>query len=225
VATRADDLRLIRRLSQYRPFERGGQSARERKEDLVVAGLAEAGGSCTSIGDCAAAINALWGLSYDELELADPIAHLIAEQRLVRDSSGSIALADSERRRLDSAAAASEDAARTAFAEWHSAICSRWATISPDELDVLDRTLEKFVYAVVQQHGAEATLLIYPEEPGARAILESADAKAQALETVPEGDERSRAEWALALFMRETTDARVSLRDAQYRVLRHRPHA
>jgi len=115
IAPTADDLRTIRRLSQYRPFERGGQSARERKEDLILAGLAEAGGACTSIGDCAATLRTLWGLRYDDLELADPIAHLIAEGRIVRNTSGAPSLSTDEQRRLEAAAAESQANAREAL--------------------------------------------------------------------------------------------------------------
>ena len=39
------ELATIRKLSQYRPFERGGQSALEAQEDLLLAALAEAGGA------------------------------------------------------------------------------------------------------------------------------------------------------------------------------------
>ncbi len=43
----------IRRLSQYRLLEAGGRSAREAKEDLIVATLAEVGGDSPSIAECA----------------------------------------------------------------------------------------------------------------------------------------------------------------------------
>src|ERR687888_2592524 len=52
----ASELRTIRALSQYRPFEGGGASVRDAHEDLVLAAFAEAAGSFPSIADAAEAI-------------------------------------------------------------------------------------------------------------------------------------------------------------------------
>ncbi len=173
----------------------------------MLAGLAEAGGSCTSLGDCASTLDTLWGLKYDESELAEPLRHLLQEGCVRRDNSGGYSLSDAERMRLEVAAAASEASARQALEEWHIAVARRWPSISTDELKVLDITLEKFLSTVVQQHGAEASLLVYPDDPAAQAILESPDAKAQALAHFVSPDESERAEWALSMFMREATDS------------------
>jgi hypothetical protein len=207
MATSAQDLNAIRRLSQYRPFERGGDSERERKEDLIVAGLAEAGGTCSSLGDCASTLNTLWGLTYEELELTPAIKHLLEEGRVARDQSGGYSLTGPENTRLEAAAAASRALAKEALDHWHVAVARQWPAISEADLQTLDAVLERFIHAIVQQHGAESALLVYPDDPAAQSILESPDAKAQALAPCASPEESTRAEWALSMFMREGTDA------------------
>ena len=207
MASGRDDLATIRRLSQYRPFERGGASARETKEDLILAAIAEAGGRCASIGDCASTIEVLWGLHYDGLGLAEPINRLIAEKRVMRANDGGLSLSDGENLRLTAAAHASRQAAQQALEQWHKDILARWPSTSPDEIKTLDNVLERFLHAMVMQHGAEAALLMFPEDPAVDALLAAPDAKAQALEGLSPREFCDRAEWALSTFMRESTEA------------------
>jgi hypothetical protein len=207
MASATGDLTTIRRLSQYRPFERGGAHARETKEDLILAAIAEAGGSCTSVSDCASTIGTLWGLNYDALELGDPINHLIRDGRVVRDNAGALALSSEENRRLQGAAAASDAAQREAMEHWHAGILARWPGTATDELKTFDRVLERFLHAMVRQHGAESALLMDPGNPAADALLAAPDAKAQALAGIAPQEFADRAEWALSIFMREASDA------------------
>jgi hypothetical protein len=86
-------------------------------------------------------------------------------------------------------------------------VAQRWPLISDDELLILDSVLERFIHAVVQQHGAEPALLVYPDDPAAQAVLASPDAKAQALSPCESQEESARAEWALSMFMREASEA------------------
>jgi hypothetical protein len=66
----ASELPVVQRLSQYRPFERGGASAREAQEDLVLATLAERDGPCASIDECRTDISGLFGIELDTMEVA-----------------------------------------------------------------------------------------------------------------------------------------------------------
>jgi predicted nucleic acid-binding protein len=204
VALSSDDLPTIRRLSQYRPFEGGGTSAREAKQDLLLATLAEAGGSCDSIGECNTYLTTLWGLTFEELELADLLNALIHAGQLNRGADGTIALSPAERGRLEAAAAESLEAERKAFDEWHEAVVQQWPFVTNEELAQLDRHLQSFLNSVVQQHGAEAALLAYPDDPAAQALLEEVNPSSSEL---PHDDQRERTEWALSMFMREATDA------------------
>jgi hypothetical protein len=63
---------------------------------------------------------------------------------------------------------------------------------------------------MIMQHGAEAALLMFPEDSAVDAVLAAPDAKAQALEGLSPQDFSDGAEWALSSFMREAADARRS---------------
>jgi hypothetical protein len=194
----------IRRLSQYRLFEAGGQSAREAKEDLMLGTLAESGGTVASITACAESIEILWSMRYDELELADAVNHLVRDGRVLRSHDGSLSLSATEQDRLNEAARASQVTEETAISEWHVALRHRWPGLADAECEQFDADLREFIEVLLQRHGAEAALLVYPDDPGAKKLFEASNPMLAAL-----GDDtnRERREWAITLFMREATDA------------------
>ena len=199
-----DERTAIRRLSQYRLFEAGGESARQAKEDLIVATLAEVGGTSASIAECAESMDVLWTLRYDDLELADPLNHLVREGRVLRGHDGSLSLGTDELERLRSATAASRATEETAMNEWHQALRERWPGLSDTECEQFNVDLRAFLEALMQRHGAESALLVYPDDPAAKKLFEASNPMLSAL-----GDDsnRERREWAITLFMREATDA------------------
>jgi hypothetical protein len=194
----------IRRLSQYRLFEAGGESAREAKEDLIVATLAETDGISASIAACAESMAVLWTLQYDDLELADSLSHLVRDERVVRAHDGSLSLSTSEQERLAAAAAASQTAEETAMSEWREALRHRWPGLADTECEQFESDLRTFLEALMQRHGAEAALLVYPDDPAAKELFEASNPMLAAL-----GDDqnRERREWAITLFMRDATQA------------------
>jgi hypothetical protein len=204
MAETVGDRTSIRRLSQYRLFESGGETAREAKGDLIVATLAEADGTCASIHECAEHMAVLWGLTYDELELADALVELLRDDRVIREHDGRLELSGVENERLRIAARQSEINEEAAFQEWHEVLRARWPGLSEEDCQRLNDDLRAFLEALVKQHGAEAALLAYPDDPGARELLESSPLT---LSEVAGEDDRERREWSLALFMRQATDS------------------
>ena len=199
-----DERIAIRRLSQYRVFEGGGESARQAKEDLIVATLAETDGMSESITACADNMATLWRLKYDDLELADALGHLIHEQKVIREHDGSLHLTSSERERLEAAAEESNAVEAAAMSEWHETLRRRWPGLTDAECKQFEEDLHTFLAVLQRRHGAEAALLAYPDDPGAKELLEAANPMLSAL-----GDDanRERREWAITLFMREATEA------------------
>jgi hypothetical protein len=191
-------------LSQYRLFEAGGESAREAKEDLIVATLAEMDGTSASIAACAESMAVLWTLRYDDLELADPLSHLVRDGRVVRAHDGTLSLSTREQERLTSAAAASRTTEETAMSEWRAALRQRWPGLADAECEQFEVDLRTFLGVLMQRHGAEAALLVYPDDPAAKELFEASNPMLAAL-----GDDqhRERREWAITLFMREATEA------------------
>jgi predicted nucleic acid-binding protein len=194
----------IGRLSQYRLFEAGGKSAREAKEDLIVATLAEMGGTAPSIAACAVSMATLWSLQYDELELALPMTRLIRDGRITRAHDGEVALSTDQQRTLNEAAEASRITEATAMREWRDVLRQRWPGLSDAECEQFEDDLRKFLEVLLQRHGAEAALLVYPDDPAAKKLFEESNPMLSALGS---DTNRERREWAITLFMREATDA------------------
>src|SRR5207302_5667757 len=101
------DLQRIRSLSQYRHFEGGGESVKEAYEDLVLASMAEAGGSIGSVEDCQSAIYTLFQLDLELIAVAGALNGLRHAGRAEASGAG-FHLVELEKRRLDETARASE---------------------------------------------------------------------------------------------------------------------
>jgi hypothetical protein len=168
--TSPSDLQVIQRLSQYRPFERGGASSREAQEDLVLTALAEQGGGCGAIEECRECISALFGIDLDRVEVARSFDSLI-KQKLVTKNSGAFQLAEAEQRRLEATAAKSEQVQRVAIDEWHESLLKRWPGLTEDDLSRLSEELDIYLRTVLRRHGAESALLLYPNEDRAAELF------------------------------------------------------
>ena len=155
------DLQTIRALSRYRPFEAGGASVKEAHEDLVLAALAEANGRCESVAECRDVVQTLFRIKLSDLLVANALNSLIKDERVVKDG-GCFALAPGEAKRLAEVAADSEKTAADALAEWHGRLAEKWPLTS-DDLQVLTGQLAVYLKTVLRRHGAEASMLLYPD--------------------------------------------------------------
>jgi hypothetical protein len=210
---RIDDLAAIRRLSQYRPFERGGASALEAKQDLVLAALAEAGGSCEAINECRESIKTLWGIDLDDLEIAQAVQGLIDSELIFRDD-GVLTLSAFEKERLDAHAELSRATARLALDDWHETVTDRFPSLTSRELESLDSDLQAFLARVVHRHGAEAALLMYPDDEGAQRLYQQLEDEGFDFLGQADRETKERREWAVAQFIRRPTDAQKAFLSA-----------
>jgi VIT1/CCC1 family predicted Fe2+/Mn2+ transporter len=205
VATTAAQLSTIRALSQYRPFEGGGESTLEAHEDIALAALAEAGGSCETVGACQQAIETCFGIRFEELTIGATLNRLIKSSR-VRHGIGRFALSNEERERLDQVAKESREIAEEALRDWRSFLEENWPLTS-SELAQLERDLGVFLARVLRRHGAEATLLLYPDSDDAqRLYAEIEEAGFDFLERV-ESELAQIRDFALSQFVRRPTEA------------------
>ena len=170
VSTHAE-LATIRKLSQYRPFERGGRDAAEAQEDMLLAALAEGGGAIESIKACRAAISTLFKLEFDEIEISRALNGLLNSGMVLRDGP-SFALAENERERLETIARESESTAARAMAEWLGLVAEQYPGLSDDDERYLREDLDAYLRMVIQRHGAEAALLLYPDDAHAQRLYE-----------------------------------------------------
>lgn len=205
MATAAPQLSVIRSLSQYRPFERGGESTLEAHEDIVLAALAEAGGSCETVAECRGSIETLFGICFEELSIAAVLNRLVKSGRVLHERDR-FTLADEQRARLEELARESQAVAEQALGDWRTFLESKWP-LNANELDQLEKSLTVFLATVLRRHGAEATLLLYPEsEHAQRLYTQIEEAGFDFLEPVaPELVEIR--DIALSQFIRSPTDA------------------
>ena len=200
------DLKTIRALSQYRPFEGRGQSARDAQEDLVVAAMAEADGSVATVAECTNHVQTLFGLHLEEVAVAAALGRLVKQSTVKKLTSGGYALTDEEFTRLKNLAVESQETAETALSEWRAMLADRWPLTSR-ELDTLEESLTTYLKTAIRRHGVEASLLLYPESEEALRVYQELDA--EGFDFLPDVDPALKEvrEFALSHFLRHPTAA------------------
>jgi predicted nucleic acid-binding protein len=163
-AAGTDGLDIVRLLSQYRPFERGGAGPREAQEDLLLAALAEAGGSCASPVELRDYVHALCKVDLHQAEVDRALGQLIRESRIVR-KDGALCLSGVQAERGEATARESRENAATAIAEWRAFVAASWPGLTGEQLDILEGQLRTFLLQVARRHGAEAATVLYPDDP------------------------------------------------------------
>jgi len=200
------ELATIRKLSQYRPFERGGRDALEAQEDLLLAALAEAGGSLEGVKGCRAAVSTLFNLRLDEIEVSRALNSLIEAKTVLRDG-GLFRLSGAEQERLEELAIRSVAVAEKALTEWIADVRERFPGLSEEEEEFLRSDLDAYLRVVLQRHGTEAALVLYPDEAEAQRLYEDLeDLGFDFLERRPSRLDHIR-QFAFSQFMRTPTDA------------------
>ena len=160
---------VVGRLSQYRPFERRGRSAREAQEDLILGTLAERGSPVPSLEELRSDVVALFGIELDGAEIARSVGTLCDEGRVTK--VGQISLSNEERDRLDAVARESTLVEEASLDEWRTTVITRWPKLSNEELERLEAELDLYLRTVLRRHGAEAALVLYPDDARASTFL------------------------------------------------------
>ncbi|MBS1882106.1 MAG: hypothetical protein JSS97_04025 [Actinobacteria bacterium] len=196
----------VSRLSQYRPFEGGGASAREAIDDLILASLAEAGGKASSISDIVETAKTLFTVDLHEAEVARSLGDLEGAKTVER-SDGYFSLAPFERKRLDAVATESAKVSEEAMADWRAFLVDRWPNLSPVELGQLEGDLHTFLRQVLYRQGAEAAVLLYPDLPKAQELYD--ELEEMGLDFLPkaEGQVRAIRSAALSHFIRRPSES------------------
>lgn len=157
-------MNAVRALSQYRPFERGGASAREAQEDLLAACIAESGGSVPSRAALRDAVETLFRIELHQAEVDRGLGQLIKDNRVSRDGGQKYALTTTERQRLDTVATESQAIEQAALAEWKTYVISTWPGLTDVQVTQLEGELREYLVRVFRRHGAEAASVLYSDE-------------------------------------------------------------
>ena len=175
----------VQRLAQYRPFERGGLDLRAVLRDLTLAVAALEGGRVESLVACRRAFEDCWGLVVEVGEVKPVIEELIdhgyAEKRPKGFQLKPALLAE-----LEQKAAKSQDNEDQAIQEWRLAVRQLSPTITDEDLDTLGADLRDWLHLIITRHGAEAAMMLYPEEERARRFFDELNARG--FESLPQRD-------------------------------------
>ncbi len=203
-STPTDTIPNVRRLAQYRPFERGGLDLQAVLHDLVLAVAAIGDGTIESIFECRKSFLDLWKLEVEIDELRPVVDELVESGVALKRGKG-FSLSPAVMTELEGKARESQEIEDRAFREWELSVCQGRPVISDDEMDVLRSDLREWLHLIITWHGADAALMLYPEDDRARRFFDDVDARG--FDSLPEREtalHQLRAE-ALPLFIRSPT--------------------
>lgn len=194
----------IGRLAQYRPWDRGGLDLRAVLHDLVVAVACINDGEVPSLLDCRRCFVDLWGLEVEIDELRPVIEDLIASDAAAKTGSG-FKLSAATLSQLQARATESQEVEDRAFREWELSVRRLAPGLTEDEIGLLCSDLRDWLHLIIARHGAEAAMMLYPEEDRAGRFFDAVDA--EGFDRLPEREAAldSLRATALPLFIRTPT--------------------
>lgn len=201
----------VRRLAQYRPFERGGLDLRAVLHDLVLAVGAIEGGSIGTLLDCRKAFLDCWGLEVEVDEL-EPILDGLVKEGSASKQGKRFRLSDGLVEEMESRATDWGKTEERAFREWELKVSQLRPGIADAEMALLRADLRDWLHLIITRHGADAAMMLYPEDERSRNFFEAvAEHGFSALTERPPSLAELR-EQVLPLFIREPSpDQRLFL--------------
>lgn len=172
-------------LAQYQPCRDAGGVKDATFELMVPAILMESGGSVSGPEELRRRFHQLFGV---EIELGEVLHWL---EQLERDGSvrrdGAISVSDRTRESLESRRIEFEALTGAAFEEWCTSLLRLDPHIADADMEVLWEDLNQLIGVMVSYHGAEAALVLYPEEPRSEVLRSTLNSR---LNVLPERDKR-----------------------------------
>jgi predicted nucleic acid-binding protein len=194
----------VRRLAQYRPFERGGLDLRAVLYDLILAVAAIGDGEVGSLLECRRSFIDCWGLEVEVDELRPVVTELI-ETGMAESTGKGFRLSAELMANLDAKAREWQRTEDRAMREWELAARQVNPAVSDEDMELLRSDLREWLHQIITRHGAEAALMLYPEDDRARRFFEEVDSRGFELLPERESGVRSLREQALPLFIRSPT--------------------
>lgn len=173
-------------------------------QDLVLAAAAINDGRFDSIFACKQRFADLWTVAVEIDELRPALDELI-ERNLMEKKGKAYELTAETATNLSARAREFEQIEGRAFREWELAVRRMRPTVSDEDMELVSRDLRAWLHDIIIRHGAEAAMMLYPEEDRARRFFDEVDA--HGFEQLPGRDQELCAlrEQALPLFIRHPT--------------------
>jgi hypothetical protein len=140
------------------------------------------------------------------IETAKALRALASEGRVQPRKGGGFAIADAERKRMAAAAQESQANADLALAEWRVYLMDQWPGLLPEHVEQLEADLRLFLHTVIARHGAEASMLLYPDDPAAEAIYGAMEENGFGLATAVAPEVEAIRDAALSHFVRRPSE-------------------
>jgi hypothetical protein len=164
----------VSRLAQYRPFAHEGRDQQGALRDLVLGAAAEAGGGFATLGEAREAVRSLWRLEIELDELRSIVEQLV-EAGACSDENGGFRLSNDLHEQLEQQALASQATEATAFGDWENTVRALDPELDDSSFAELRKDLDAWLNRVISRHGVEAALILYPENPRARALYQEVE--------------------------------------------------
>jgi hypothetical protein len=191
----------VRRLAQYRPFERGGLDLRAVLHDLLLAVAAMEDGTIGSLLECREAFADCWKLEVEVDELRPIVDELIKEGLAQKHGKG-FRLSPALMAKLEARAREWQATEDRALREWELGVMKLRPGLNAGEMELLRADLRDWLHLIIGRHGADAAMMLYPEDDRARRFFE--DVEAHGFDSLPGRTEplRKLREQALPEFIR-----------------------
>lgn len=166
-------------LAQYQPCRDAGSVKDATFAQMVPAILLESGGSVSGPEELRRRFHQLFVVEIEQGE----ILHWL--EQLERDGSvrhsDTISISDRTRESLELRRAEFEVLTDTAREEWCASLLRLDADIADADMEILWADLNQLIGVLVSYHGAEAALVLYPEEPRSEALRDTLNSQLNVL--------------------------------------------
>jgi len=197
--------KALLQLAQYQPCRDGGITREATFEHMVPAVLMESGGALGGTEELCDAFQTLFGVEIERGEVEGWLVNLESSKVVERDGRR-ISVSPSTRQALEDRREEFESLSRTARSEWRASLITEAPQIADEQLEALEQDLDDLIAHMVAYHGAEAAVILYPEEPRSVVLRETLSTKVQVLpELDPHFDEVRRE--GLARFFSSPTES------------------
>jgi len=200
----------VRRLAQYRPFEAGGLRLDGVLQELVLAAAEMNDGDFENLAECQSAIKALWTIEF-EIEEIRRVRNALVDAKMADKKGGGLQLRATQLDKLRRRANDSQASEELALAQWEAVAREFRPDLTADDLSCLREDLWGWLGKIIVRHGAEAALMLYPQEPRAHRLFDEIEQFGTAF--LPERSPRVMAirDKALKTFVRHPTPEQETL--------------
>ncbi len=158
-------------LAQYQPCRDAGSVKDATFELMVPAVLIESGGSVSGTEELRRRFHDLFGVEIEQDEVLHWLEQLERDGSVRRNST--ISISDRTRESLESRRVEFEALTSTAVEEWCASLLRLDPHIADADMEALWEDLNQLIGVMVSYHGAEAALILYPEEPRSEALRDT----------------------------------------------------